>query len=135
MFFLDANVFLYAAGSPHPLRGPCQNLIERVAHGSLPATTNAEVLQEILHVQGRKGRLNEAILLVTCLHLLLKEILPVTGTDVRAACEILHRHPGFAIRDAIHVATMRLNGIKAIISVDPDFDRIPDIQRIPPEKT
>jgi predicted nucleic acid-binding protein len=37
-------------------------------------------------------------------------------------------------RDAFHAATMINNKIETIISVDPHFDSIPQLRRIPPEQ-
>ncbi len=48
--FLDTNVFLYAAGRAHPERDACASVLRRVADGSLDATVNTEVIQEILYV-------------------------------------------------------------------------------------
>jgi len=45
--FIDTNIPMYAAGTPHPLRDPCQAIIRAVAEGKLEAVTDAEVLQEI----------------------------------------------------------------------------------------
>ena len=54
--FLDTNVFLYAAGSSHRLREPCQEILRRVADGNLFAITSTEVVQELLYVLDRRGR-------------------------------------------------------------------------------
>ena len=43
--FLDTNIFLYAAGGPHPERAACERVLRRVADGSLEATINTEVIQ------------------------------------------------------------------------------------------
>ncbi len=59
--FLDTNIFLYAAGGPSPQRESCANVLRRVADGSMDATINAEVIQEILHVLVRRGRREEGI--------------------------------------------------------------------------
>jgi predicted nucleic acid-binding protein len=58
--------------------------------------------------------------------------LPVTRADVQKACEFLGLHPGLAVRDAIHVATMLQSGIRQIIGGDPDFDQIDEIRCIDP---
>ena len=52
--FLDTNIFLYAAGGPSPLREVCARVLRRAADGSLEATINAEVIQEVLHVLIRR---------------------------------------------------------------------------------
>lgn len=42
--FLDTNVFLHAAGRPHPLKEACARVLRRVADGSLEATVNSALL-------------------------------------------------------------------------------------------
>ena len=54
--FLDTNIFLYAAGQAHTQRDACVDVLRRVAAGTLEATANSEVIQEILHVLVRRGR-------------------------------------------------------------------------------
>ena len=43
-YFLDANIFMYAAGREHPLKAPCVAILRRVAQEEIVALTNAEVL-------------------------------------------------------------------------------------------
>ncbi len=133
LIFLDTNIFLYAGGREHPHRAPCQRVLEKVARRAIVATTNTETLQEILHVLGRRGQRNEALVLIRNALRILPEILPVTAEDVRSACEILEQNAGIRPRDSFHAATMIRNGITQIMSLDPDFDRIPGIRRVAPQ--
>jgi predicted nucleic acid-binding protein len=129
--FLDTN-FLYAAGASHPLREPCVKVLRRVADGTLDATINSEVVQEILYVLTRRGRRNDALKLAGHLTSLFPELLAVTRDDVVEACELLRQYPGLSVRDAVHAGTMLRNGLKTIVSVDPDFDQVSEIRRIAP---
>jgi hypothetical protein len=130
--FLDTNVFLYAAGGPHPLRDPCARVLRRVADGTLEATVNSEVVQEILYVLTRRGRREEAIALARHLVSLFPDLLPVTRDDVLVACDLLRQYPHFSVRDALHTATMVRNGLETIVSVDADFDQVSQIRRLAP---
>jgi len=130
--FIDTNVFLYAAGGVHPLRQACARVLRRVADGTLDATVNSEVIQEIVYVLWRRGRREDALTLASHVSALFPDMLAVTRGDVAMACELLRRSPKLSVRDAIHVATMIQNGIDEIISVDADFDRIEGIRRISP---
>ena len=56
MILLDANIFMYAGGSPHPNKAPSLAFLERVALGELEVGVDAEVLQEILHRYRAIGR-------------------------------------------------------------------------------
>ncbi len=71
-----------------------------------------------------------------------KEFLSVWGMtifpyDRTTAFEALHcmQQSNLRPRDAIHLATMRLNHIKRLVSEDRDFDSVPEIDRIPISKT
>ena len=131
--FLDTNVFLYAAGGEHPLRAPCQRLVHQVADGSLVAVTNTEVIQEILYVLTRRGRRTEAIQLARKVLALVTGVLAVESADLALACELLEDHPALPVRDAIHAATMRNQGLARLISADAHFDEVPGLVRTAPE--
>ncbi|MGA3327286.1 MAG: type II toxin-antitoxin system VapC family toxin [Terriglobia bacterium] len=130
--FIDTNIFLYAAGKPHPEREACVQILRRVAEGTLDATANTEVIQEILYVLTRRGQRPEAVALARQVMVLCPDLLPVTSQDMVGAFQLLEKHPGFAVRDAVHTATMLRKGLQTVISVDPDFDQIPEIRRVAP---
>lgn len=130
--FLDTNIFLYASGSPHPAKNPCLTILEQVAGGSLEATTNTEVLQELVFVLTRRSQRREALELASRVLALFPALLPVTRTDMVLTCDIVAQHPRLPVRDAVHAATMLNNGLKTIVSIDSDFDQIPGLERILP---
>lgn len=128
--FLDTNIFLHAVGADQPLRDASRQVLRRVTEGELVATTNSEVVQEILFVLGRRGRKDLALDIARSTTLLFPDLLPVTRSDVLTACELLERYPDLPPRDAIHAATMLNNGIGAILSADTHFDDISEITRL-----
>jgi len=130
--FLDTNVFLYAVGGPHSERDACRMLLRRVGDGTVEATVNTEVIQEILFVLTRRGHGREALKLAGDVASLFPELLSVTRADMIAACKLLGRHPKLSVRDAVHAATMLNAGLHIVVSVDPDFDWLPDIRRVAP---
>jgi predicted nucleic acid-binding protein len=130
--FLDSNVFLYAAGREHPLREPCRRALDRVAAGSVAAVTSSEVVREILHVLARRELRKEAVQLSRWVLDLVPDVLPVRREDVALACELLERRKRLNARDAIHLATMRLNGITEIVTADHHFTAIEGVRRIDP---
>ncbi len=130
--FLDTNVFLYALGAAHPLREACAKVLGRVAEGSLDATINSEVIQEILYVLIRRGRRAEALKLANDLTSLFPDLLAVTRNDMLSACGLVQRYPRLSVRDAVHVGTMLNNGLRTAVSVDSDFDQVSEIRRVEP---
>lgn len=131
--FLDTNIFLYAAGQAHPQRDACVAVLRRVAAGTLEANANSEVIQEILDVLVRRGRGEDGVALARHVAALFPDLLPVTGEDMRRACDLIERYPRLSVRDAVHAATMLGNGLKQVISVDEDFDQVREIRRVAPE--
>ena len=129
---LDTNIFLYAAGAPHPQRKACASLLRRVADGTVDATVNTEVLQEIMYVLTRHRRREDALKLAGHVASLFPDLLPVTRDDMLAARDLLRRYPRLSVRDSVHVATMLQNGLKTVVSVDRDFDRGSEIRRRAP---
>jgi predicted nucleic acid-binding protein len=132
--FLDTNIFLYAAGAPHPLREACVKVLRHVADGSLDATINSEVIQEILYVLTRRGRRGDALKLAGHLTALFPDLFAVTRDDVVGACELLRQYPRLSVRDAVHVGTMLRNGLQTLVSVDSDFDQVSEIRRVGPDE-
>ena len=130
--FLDTNVFLYAAGESHPEREACARVLRKVADGTLDATVNTEVVQEILYVLVRRGRRKEAVTLARHVTELFPDLLPVTREDMLSACALIQRYPRLPARDAVHAATMLRHGLKHVISVDTDFDQVRELRRIEP---
>jgi predicted nucleic acid-binding protein len=132
--FLDANVFLYAAGAAHPLKAACTDLLHRTATGAITATTNAEVVQEILHIYSRRGGRKNAVALALDTAALFPTLLAVTREDICMACRLMENYHALSSRDAVHVATMLANDITTMVSADPDFDQVREIERVPPER-
>lgn len=135
-YFLDTNIFMYAAGREHPLKGPCVAFLRRVAREEVEALTNTEVLQEILYryraIGERERGLHLARLAVDQVG---GEVLPVTLADMQRAFGLVARY-GIDImaRDAVHAATMLNNGLTHLISADSHFDVIEGVTRLDPRK-
>lgn len=132
--FLDANVFMYAAGAPHAYKAVCVQILADVETGSLAAVINTEILQELLYRYSHIGLADHGVLLCRDILKYPLTVLPITEADVRDALDVLTPAPtsGLKPRDAIHAATMRAHGLSQIISADRDFDRLSFVTRIDP---
>jgi len=130
--FLDANVPMYAAGRAHSAKGPCLDLLRRVATGEVDAATDVEVLQEILHRFCALGRIDDGVRLFDHVVQVVPVILPVDLEDAMSARRLLARIASITARDAIHAAVMRRHGIEVIYSFDRHFDAVPGIRRVEP---
>lgn len=133
MIVLDTTVLVYAQGSDHPLREPCQRLLTAVGNGAVDATTTVEVIQEFTHVrnrrQGRETAVRDARALLGFLGPLLTtdEAALRTGLDLYAAS---HRLGSF---DAVLAATALTAGAEAIVSADLAFADIPGLGHVVPD--
>ncbi|MCI0583506.1 MAG: type II toxin-antitoxin system VapC family toxin [Chloroflexi bacterium] len=130
--FIDTAVVMYAAGTDHPLRKPCQRILARVADGELDAVVSIEVVQEIIHRFMALKRPEQGASIATDTLDLFAPVVPVTHAVMRRMPELIEAHPTLAARDLVHVATCLQEGISDIISPDRSFDTVPGIRRIDP---
>ncbi|MCZ6677882.1 MAG: type II toxin-antitoxin system VapC family toxin [Candidatus Poribacteria bacterium] len=131
---LDTAIPMYAAGTSHSYRAPCQWVMTEIANGQMTAAIDAEVIQEILHRYGSLGRHADAVSLANNLMILVPQIYPITAADVQIAVSLFHQYApqGVKSRDIVHAAVMQNNGLTHIISTDVHFDRIAGITRLDP---
>ena len=130
--FIDTAVVMYAAGTDHPLRKPCQRILARVADGELDAVVSVEVVQEIIHRFMALKRPQQGASIATDALDLFAPVLPVTHAVMRRMPELIEAYPTLAARDLVHVATCLQEGIRDVVSPDRGFDAVPGIRRIDP---
>ena len=130
--FVDTAVFMYAAGSEHPLRTPCRRIVDAIGAGTIDAVTSSEVVQEIIHRYSAIGRWADGAELATRTLDLLAPVLPITHALIRRVPDLVVRYPSLAARDVVHIATCLHEGITEILSPDRAFDAVHVVQRIDP---
>ena len=134
MILLDANIIMYAAGTPDPHKAPSVALLERVARGDVDAALDAEVLKEILHRYRALGRWKDGRRVYDLARRSIVTVFPVTAEVTDEARQIMDDHPTLMARDALHAAVCRLVGAEAICSYDADLDIVAGLRRVePPE--
>ena len=132
MVFVDANIPMYAAGTPHPLRAPCQEITVAIAEGRIDVVTDVEVIQEILHRYTSIGQRARAIALAREFASLIGAVLPVTSAEMTLSIDLHTAHSRLTARDSLHLAVMRLNGLTTILTADRHFDALAGIERVDP---
>jgi len=132
VYFLDANVLMYAIGRDHPYKAPCIEVLRQIEQEAIRVASSVEVLQEILHRYRSLREYEVAATAFTQFKALCEDILPVEPGDVDRAFLILEETPELAVRDAIHAATMHHHGLKKILSTDTHFDLLEQIARVDP---
>ncbi|MCD4846439.1 MAG: type II toxin-antitoxin system VapC family toxin [Methanosarcinales archaeon] len=135
-YFLDTNIFMYAAGKPHEFKEPCISILSKVQSGELNAAIDTEVFQEILYRYHHINLSDKGVDLAWSMMDIGFDVLPVTKKVVEVSLYFYqqYQNKGISPRDIIHVATMMQNDIKKIVSVDRHFDIIEEVQRIDPSR-
>lgn len=130
--FVDANVFIYATAPPASTASNCLDILTAAASFPGACVTSAEVLQEVLHVLGRR---NEQVRVERALDIavLSVQVVALESGDVLAAARLPATN-GLSARDRVHLATMQRLQVSAIISADAAFDSFPGIRRLAPER-
>lgn len=125
---------MYAAGRPSSYKDACVKILLRIEQGELRATTDTEVIQEILYRYYNLNLIPQALQLSRQLLRLGVRILPVTRADMERSLDLHEKYARHNLppRDLVHVAVMLGNGITRILSVDKHFDRIEEVQRVDP---
>jgi len=128
--YVDSSVFVEAALEMGPARDSAERFLRDLEDEKLTAVTAALTVDEILwaikRTEGRKAAVDAACSLLACPAL---SILSVDKSLVMRAVDVF-ANEGLDPRDAIHVAAMRSKGIKRIVSLDTDFDKVKGIVRV-----
>lgn len=133
MILVDSNIFMYAAGSPHPHKVPSRDWLERAARGDVQAGMDAEVLQEILHRYRHTDRWEDGRKVYDLARRSIPGVLAVTGDVMDLAREILDVTARIPARVALHAAVYRFYEAEAICSYDRHYDLIEGLRRIEPD--
>jgi predicted nucleic acid-binding protein len=92
--------------------------------------TDAEVLQEILHRYIAINRRHDIQPAFDSLLNVVDEVLPVDGSVVERAKQIVLGYQRLSARDAVHLAIMEKHGIERILTFDSGFDGFPGVTRL-----
>jgi predicted nucleic acid-binding protein len=130
VILLDSNIPMYLVGAPHPHKADAQRLLQAAIADGERLVTDAEVLQEILHRYVAIDRRDAIQPAFDALLGVVDEVFPVVGADVEAAKSIVLGNRHLSARDALHVAVMRREGVRRILSFDSGFDSVPGIARL-----
>ena len=131
MIVLDTTVLVYAVGTDHFLREPCQQLVRAIADGTILATTTTEVIQEFTHVRARRRDRKDAAELARDYIELLSPLLIVE--DLREGLRLYGEGTGFGSFDAVLAAAARAAGADALVSADTGFSGIAAIHHVIPD--
>jgi len=130
VILIDSNVPMYLVGAPHPHKIEAQRLLEKLIRDRQRLTTDAEVLQEILHRYVAIDRRDAIQPAFDALLGVVDEVLPVDDKIVERAKQIVLEYRRLSVRDAVHLSIMEKHGIERILSFDSGFDSFPGVTRL-----
>lgn len=134
MIYVDSNVFISSFMSEDKKAQQCKTILAKISNNEITAFTSVLTWDEIVwsarkHLSIRDS-LDEGKKFLEFPYL---KVLDANEIIIKTSQDLMERY-NLKPRDSIHAATMLINGIKQIISDDPDFDGIKKIKRIPTEK-
>lgn len=129
-YFVDTSVFVIAAGVEHPHRDACRSFLGQASDAGWTLHISIETLQEFLFHRMRRADRRAALAAVE---------------ELAAACEVydfdhevwnraieLVKGSRVRCRDAVLAATALLLGFTQIVTLDSDFDAVPDFKAVHP---
>lgn len=128
--YVDSNIFIYAATNIETEGERARALLEKIKNGDMQGVTSLLALDEVLWALQKATGKKVAHMVVSTLLIFPNLILVDVTRSILAETLHIYEHHNLHPRDALHLATMQLKGIKTILSSDPDFDRIPTVKRI-----
>lgn len=121
MIFVDANVFMYAVGQPHPLKRVAREFFSEARRSNAILLTSAEVLQEMMHVYLSRRRLvalSDAMALVEDT---VSDVWSLDKEDVELARQLYEGYSMLSARDLCHLASCIRRGVSEIKTFDQAF--------------
>lgn len=132
-YYLDTNIFLYAADPSSEFHNASRRLLELAAEGKIAAVTSTETFQEVIYVGQREKRLESVLRIFDQALQLVDVVLDIGRAELTQFRTLAEKYPNLEGRDLLHTAACITSGILQIVSYDADFDQVREVQRITPE--
>jgi len=129
---VDTSILLYSVGEDHPLRDPCRRLVDAVRRGKVPATATAEVIQEFVHVRGRRRPRSDAVALGRDFVRLLRPLVGLEDADLDRGFRLFERTLALGAFDAVLAAVALRLRAQALVSADKGFGSVPGLKYVDP---
>jgi predicted nucleic acid-binding protein len=130
-FYLDSNVFIYAALNQDNIGDRARSLLKEVQEGKQSASTSSLTFYELVWAVKKHRDLEEAVIAGEAfLGFSGLDIVQVSGDTLAIALELIKRYR-LDPRDSIHAASALLVKADVIISSDEHFDKVKELKRNP----
>ena len=127
--YVDSNIFILSVINHASLGDKAREVLKKINDNQIRAFSSCLTLDEVFYVLKKnldKEDFNEFLETIFSVNI---KWLEANINIIKESAEIIKRY-NLEPRDAIHVATMKLNNINSIISQDDNFDKIKEIKRI-----
>jgi predicted nucleic acid-binding protein len=131
MWLIDTNVFIYAAGKPHPHQEGSLKILEKSLTNPQEYNIDTEILQEILHVYHNRKEKNKGMELVENILRMFPQPFPISAKDILKCCAILKKYE-INVRDALHAAVIENHNLEGIITYDKHFYLVKEFKVVMP---
>ena len=131
MILLDTTILVYAVGGDHSLRDPCSQLLQRVASGSVRATTTLEAIQEFTHIRAIRRSRADAAALARNYAVGLSPLAQPELDDLLEGLDLYRRTTSLGSFDAVLAVTARRRGW-SLASADRGFARVTGLAHLNP---
>jgi len=139
MDYLDTNVIIYAIENHTKFGASSKRVLQEIESGKLKVCSSMLVLIETINVLTKINKIlkrEDKVALDIKKNIDAILSLPITWFDInfliiKKAAEYNYNISGV---DYIHIATMEINSVKKIFSLDRELDRVDFIKRIDPTK-
>ena len=129
MIYLDANFFINAVIGSEETSTAAKNIIVTATGRNISFYTSLLTFDEVLYILMKKTNIEDALKAAQDFFNMTNLIkLPVTANIISESFDIVSNYK-LQPRDSIHVASMKLNNLNAIVSADADFDKLPWLKR------
>lgn len=124
MFYLDTNVFVYAADITSQHHHSAVNLLHQITARKLPLTTSVETIQEIIHVYKKLHRLKYGLKICQNILKLIPQPLPVDKTVISQYLKFTSQYPKLESRDCLHLAICQVHSLPVLVTQDKTLTRL-----------
>jgi len=131
MTVVDTTILRYTAGDDDPLKGPCQQLMQRHLDHRLELSTTVEVIQEFAHTYARRRPRAVAVAQARRFATVLR-VLVVTAEDLDLGLTIFESTSRLGGFDCVLAAAAINNRAEALISADQAFGEVPGLRWLDP---
>jgi predicted nucleic acid-binding protein len=128
---LDTSVLIYAVEEHEDLDQNARDLIQAITEGRLRATTTVAVIEEFVHVRGRRWSREDAAGLGLRFIDLLSPLVASSEAALRQALRLFQRHRGIGAFDAVLAATAIEIGAEALVAADEGFASVQGLTYLP----